>query len=117
MKIGVDICEVKRFKEKSIKFYEKIFKNDEILYAKKYKNYAEHFAGFFCAKEAIMKAIGVGIDKINVKDIEILHLKSGKAVVNLSGNAKKIFNSLNEKQIEISISHTKEFAVAFAIIY
>ena len=64
-----------------------------------------------------MKAISFDIDKINMKDIEILNLESGKAVTDLTGNAKELFNKLNEKQIEISISHSKDFAVAFAIIY
>lgn len=117
MKIGNDICEVKRFSNKEKNFYKKIFTTQEILYAEKFKNYAEHFAGFFCAKESIMKALNSGIEKINMLDVEILHLESGKPFVKLTGTAKAFFDNMLEKNIEISISHTSDFAMAFALIY
>lgn len=117
MKIGNDISEVERFVGKERTFYKKIFTTQEILYAEKFKNYAEHFAGFFCVKEAIMKALGVGIYELNMLDIEVQHLASGKAFVNLAGKAKEIFDNLSEKNIEISISHTKNFAIALAVFY
>jgi len=117
MRVGTDIVEVERFENKSITFYQKIFTKKEILYSKKYKSYAERFAGIFCTKEAVMKALGVGIYEINPLNIEVLHLKTGKAFVSLSGNAEKIFAKLNEKNIEISISHIKSVATAVAIIY
>jgi phosphopantetheine--protein transferase-like protein len=117
MRVGTDIVEVERFANKNKTFYQKIFTEKEILYSKKYKSYAERFAGIFCTKEAIMKALSVGIYEINPLNIEVLHLKTGKAFVNLTGNAEKILAKLSESNIEISISHIKSVATAVAIIY
>jgi len=117
MKVGIDICEVKRFAEKSDKFFAGIFTENEINYAKNFSNLSEHFAGFFSAKEAIMKALGVGIDKIKPIFIEILHNENKKPYVILTGSAKSIFEKLEEKNIEISISQTKDLATAIAILW
>lgn len=117
MKTGIDICEVKRFLGKNDKSLAGIFTENEIKYAKSFLSSAEHFAGFFCVKEAVMKAIGVGIDKINPLEIEVLHTEEKKPFVILTGKAKKHFDNLPEKNIEISISHTKEIATAIAVLW
>ena len=70
---------------------------------------------FKTAKEAVMKVLGAGIDKIPVRSIEVLHEDSGRPFVVLDGEAKKLFKKLKLKQIDISISHTSTLATAFAI--
>jgi len=116
LKIGTDLTEVKKFHNKKDAFYKKIFTENEINYAKKYKNYAERFAGFFCVKEATMKALGQGYDKIKFTDIEILHLECGKPFINLKETAKKSFEEQGGKKVEISISHTNDIAMAVVLI-
>lgn len=117
MKIGTDIVEVERFADKEKSFYEKIFTQQEIQYAKKFKSYSQHFAGIFCAKEAIIKMLGVGLYEINPLEIEVSHLQTGKPIIILTGKAKNIFENQNEKNIEISISHIKNFATAVALAF
>ena len=111
--LGTDIIEVDRIK-KSIdrygeKFLQKIFTKKEIEYCLKHKNSYIHFAGRFCAKESVAKAIGTGFNKdLNFLDIEIINDKSGKP---------KVFFKKEEKpNILISISHTKTIASAVAIV-
>ncbi|MDD2445421.1 MAG: holo-ACP synthase [Clostridia bacterium] len=116
MKIGTDLTEVKKFYKKKEAFYKKLFTESEINYAKKYKNYAERFAGFFCVKEATMKALGQGYDIIRFIDIETLHLECGKPFINLKETAKKSFEEQGGKKIEISISHTNDIAMAVVLI-
>ncbi|MDD4815854.1 MAG: holo-ACP synthase [Clostridia bacterium] len=117
MKVGIDICEVKRFLGKPDKFFEGIFTKNEIEYAKSFSSSAEHFAGFFCVKEAVMKALGVGVEKIKPTQIEVLHNKNKKPYAVLIGSVKNIFEKMVEKNIEISISHTQETATAIAIFW
>lgn len=106
--IGIDICDVERFKEIPFKskpgFYKKLFNDSEIKYCLKYKNYFEHFAAKFAIKEAVKKSI---LDKITMIDIDTYHVKS-KPHVRL--------RKLQDKYIfRVSLSHEKNLAVAVVI--
>ncbi|MFA5524397.1 MAG: holo-ACP synthase, partial [Tissierellales bacterium] len=72
-------------------------------------------AGLFAAKEAVSKALGSGISGFKWTDIEIYTESSGKPCVRLLGKAKKLADTIGISNIHISISHSKENAVAFAI--
>ncbi len=74
-------------------------------------------AGIFAAKEAISKLLGTGIGKINWKHIEILHEEEGKPYVNLYDEALKFSGQLGIDEFSLSISHEKEYAIAFATGY
>lgn len=115
MMIGIDIEEVNRFINKSEAFYIKIFTDQEIKYAKSYSYPEQHFAGMFCAKEAVMKALGCGAGRVSFSDIEICR-HNGKPFVVLYNTALQFFKNLNLNKIEISISHTKQYATAMCII-
>ena len=112
MKVGIDLVEVARFENKNQSFFQRLFSKNEIEYCTSRKNTSQSFAGHFAAKEAVMKALGAGIDTISFEDIEILHLSSGKPIVNLFGTAKTLLAQFNIKHIEISISHTDGLATA-----
>lgn len=115
--IGIDLTEVARIKKllKKDGFLQKILTEQEIEYVNQFKNKEEHIAGFFSAKEAVMKALE-DCKKIGFTQIEILHKQSGKPYVNLNGQAKQMFESLGKTQIEISISQTANFATAICQI-
>lgn len=115
MRTGVDIVDVSRFANMNQNILEGLFTANEISYCFKFRECAEHFAGCFAAKEAVMKVLGAGIDKIPIRSIEILHEESGRPFVVLSGVAKETFKKLKLKQIEISISHTSTLATAFSV--
>ena len=113
---GTDIIEINRIKE-SIEslgenFKNKIYTEKEIEYCESRKNAKfQHYAGRFAAKEAIFKAISELLDdkfEISWKDAEILNDEQGKPRVTFT-SAK-----LQEKieNIDISISHCKEYATA-----
>jgi len=106
--IGIDIVEVKRFKNKKFSknttFYKKIFSKSEIDYCNKFKSPYEHFAGKFAIKEAVIKSIN---DKISFSDIEINYKKS-KPQIKL-----KKFNS--KYSFIVSISHEQKYAIAVVL--
>lgn len=118
--IGNDIIEIERI-EKAISkegFKDKIYTQRELENIKKRGNRAETYAGVFSAKEAISKAIGTGVREFSLTDLEILNDDLGKPYVVVSEKLDKIIKSKKENyQIEISISHSKKYATAMAIIF
>ena len=117
---GVDIIKVDRIR-KILKrpykdaFLKKIFNTEEIEYFKSNKYDAKSISGYFAVKEAIMKTLKKGMDKTSFKDITILKTEDNCPYIKLQGNAKKYMKENNIKDFKISISHEKEYAIAFVI--
>ena len=110
--VGVDIIEVARV-QKSLenpKFVSRIYLPSEIEYCKKYKEYAQHFAGMFACKEAVMKALKTAGGYF--LDIEITHQENGAPKIVLHGKLAQMFES---EKLDISISHIKDNAIAMCI--
>ena len=110
--IGIDIIEIDRI-QKAIDrwgegFLKHVFNDEEIEYALKRKFPTQHYAARFAAKEAIYKAFG-SYKTLGWKDMTILNDENGRPYCRLKD--KKIKN-----KILLSISHTKNYAVANAII-
>lgn len=115
---GVDIVEIKRIKEildKNPRFLSRNFSEEENLLFQEKQMKIETIAAGFAAKEAISKAMGTGIRGFNLIDIVVLRNELGKPIVLLKGNAKKTADTLGITSIELSISHSNDYAVAFAI--
>lgn len=118
IKCGIDIIEIARIQE-SIertegKFLERVYTKPEIEYCEsKNKAKYQHYAARFAAKEAFFKAISENFDnyKITWKDIEITNDIKGRPKVELL--QKEIPGIEN---IDISISHCKEYAIANVVI-
>ena len=114
--IGIDIVEIERI-ESAIKQWDKRFLNRIYTQAEletchgKIASLATHFAG----KEAVMKALGTGTKGIGWREIEILPNSNGKPLVQLHGTAKARARKLNLTKFSISLSDTKQYAVAAAI--
>ena len=115
--IGTDIIEIDRI-ERAIKnnknFINKIFTKKEIEMFNKRNMRSEVIAGNFAAKEAISKALGTGIRGFSLKDIEVLRDEIGKPVEHLNNVIENINNK--KYRLNISISHNKTSAIAFAIL-
>lgn len=116
--IGIDIIEIERIEKailKNNRFIDRIFTSNEHEIFRNKNFLPQTIAGFFAAKEAVSKALGTGIGKINWKDIEIFKDDAGKPYVKLHNNALQIAYSKNIDNVLLSISHSKENAVAQAI--
>lgn len=116
---GVDIVKVSRIEDLMNKnkndFLNRVFTKKEIEYIEERNNSPQTVAGLFAAKEAISKLLGTGIGKVNFKHIEIVHDKRGRPCVLLHDKGEEISKELNIKYIQISISHEREYAIAFAV--
>ncbi|MDD5456176.1 MAG: holo-ACP synthase [Candidatus Margulisbacteria bacterium] len=116
--IGIDIVEISRLKAliKDRGFLDKVYTDEEIEYCGSAKSdhlKASRFANRFAAKEAIFKAVDK-LDALYWKEIQILNEPSGKPVVTFSGKTKKVMQE-NKLNIELSLSHSRQFAVAAAM--
>jgi len=115
IKCGTDIIEISRIKDSILRngdiFINKIFTEDEIAYCEsKGKQKYQHYAARFSAKEAAFKAISESLEnkyELDWKDYEILSDSNGKPHIKIKG-----INMENIEDIDISLSHCKEYAVA-----
>ena len=125
--IGVDVVEITRIKKLYSKFdnrfIRKIFTVQEIKYCESFniENRIAKYAKRFAAKEAVVKALGIGFTKgISFHDIEILNNSLGKPYFTISGRALEYLHSLIisgcTAKKHLSISDTKELAQAFVVI-
>lgn len=116
---GTDIIEIDRVKkaidEMQDKFLNKIFSKEEISYCEKHgDNKYEHYAARFAVKEATFKATNKIIkqDTLDWKKFLVVNLDGGKPLIKIKDEV------LKEKivDIDISISHCKDYAMATTVI-
>jgi len=113
---GVDLVEIARI-AKAIerpKFREKIYTPQEREFLK--DRSAQSWAARFAAKEAVMKALGRGWQQgVSFQNVEIRSNEWGQPSVYLLGEAQKIAQNLGVTRFTISLSHSKELAIAYVI--
>ena len=112
--IGVDIIEIARIRQAIARwgdrFLNRVYTEPELkLYHSKFSSLAARFAG----KEAVMKLLGTGRTGIGWREIETLSHPGGRPLVNLYGRARMKAAKLGVTEVIITISHSKEYAVAF----
>ncbi|GIP63154.1 holo-ACP synthase [Virgibacillus pantothenticus] len=124
MDIGIDLSQISEFKHiiKSAKYKQFLYTERELLQVNDYslEKKIESLVGKFCAKEAVVKALGTGFlsnDLIKWKDIEILKRENGNPFVLLYNNAQILFNSKGYTDIKVTITHKKDYAISFALLY
>ncbi len=118
---GIDIAEVDRIRESihrfGDRFVQRVFTPGEIAYVERKANRYERYAARFAAKEAGMKAIGTGWRRgVRWQDFEVANLPSGKPTLRLHGVAAKFAERLGVKAIALSLTHTKDVAMAHVIL-
>jgi holo-[acyl-carrier protein] synthase len=117
--IGIDLVEVSRFQagEASESFLSKVFTPQELADCQAVAAVAEKLAGRFAAKEAGMKALGSGLRQgIHFKDIEVVTDERGAPSLLLYGKAQELAAALGVCHLHVSISHTREHAVAMVLL-
>ncbi len=118
---GIDIVEVFRIKDAinkwGMNFLTKVFTDREIKYSTSKRFAPQHFAARFAAKEAVLKAFGVGKQfPLNWTHIEVLNDKEGKPIISFRGDALKLKKQKKVDDVVVSMSHSKNYAVANVIL-
>ena len=112
--IGIDIEDIERFKSLSPHLIERVYTKSEVEYCCSRVDSHIHFAGIWCVKEAVVKALSDL--NLAVSEIEVLHKSSGAPYINVTLGLQQYFNKHQIKNIHISISHTKTTAIAIAML-
>ena len=114
--IGVDIIEtgrvaqsIERFGER---FLQRVYTEQELTYCHRQ---AGSLAARWAAKEATAKALGTGIGHVSWQEIEVVCELKGRPTLRLYGAAADLAARLGISEFAISLSHTKDYAVAFVI--
>lgn len=118
--IGIDVVEVARIaaaiERHGEPFLNRIFTAAERGYCASRKQSPLHFAARFAAKEAVAKALGTGIgSQAGWLDLEVIHHPSGAPKIRLAGPAASFATTRGITEVQISLSHAREYAAANAI--
>ena len=113
--IGIDIIEIARIKKAITRwgdiFLRRVYTDAEL---ERYRKKPASLAARFACKEAVMKLLGTGRNGVRWREIETLSHPSGKPLLNLYGGAQSQANKLGITEIAVSLSHSKEYAIAYA---
>lgn len=118
--IGTDIIEVQRIEEMIHRhdetFLQRVYTPAEVEYCSDRKAAGQHYAGRWAAKEAALKALGTGWARgIKWTDIEVSNEPGGRPLLTLHGAALDYASQLGIRDMKISISHCKSYAVAYVV--
>jgi len=119
--LGVDLVRIGRFEKLldsgKTAVIERIFTRAERDYALARKFPAPHLAARFAAKEAFLKALGLGLrDGLSWQDLEVVRDQFGKPSLVLSGRALELFRERGATALHLSYSHDGDYATATVIL-
>jgi holo-[acyl-carrier protein] synthase len=116
--VGVDLCEVDRMREvlaRTPGFAARVFTDGERAYCdRRRRDPAERYAARFAAKEAVLKAMGLGIGACGMREIEVVRARSGAPAVALHGRAAELAAERGVTGWHLTLSHTATMAIASA---
>lgn len=117
--LGIDLVEVPRFREviaRTPSMVDRLFTEGERAYAHRQQDPAPRLAVRFAAKEAVMKALGVGLGAMELRSIEVTRdEESGQPALELHGRAQELASDRGVHEWRLSLSHTELMAQATAI--
>lgn len=119
--IGIDLCQISRIERAEAltgRFLQSYFTEEERAYiCDRGKVGMQSAAAFFAAKEALLKAMGLGIGRgVQLKDIGVSHTETGAPYYCLRGTAEARFLELGGGTPFLSLTHEKDFAAAVCVI-
>jgi holo-[acyl-carrier protein] synthase len=116
--VGVDLCEVGRIRrtlERTPGFVDRVYTQAEQGYCRSANDPTARFAVRFAAKEAVLKALGVGLGACPLRDIEVVRDTSGAPSLVLHGAAATLAAERGVTAWQISLTHTATMAEAVVI--
>lgn len=116
--IGVDAVEIDRFRrslERTPSMKSRIFTSEELEYVEPHVDPTASLAARFATREAVMKAMGVGLGAFEFHDVWVQRAESGRPTLAVTGRAQQIANELGVTDWHLSITHTDSTAIAYVI--
>jgi holo-[acyl-carrier protein] synthase len=116
LSVGVDVIEIDRvqsvLRRHPQRFLSRVYTAGEVKHC---RGRVSELAARFAAKEAVMKALGTGVRGIGWREIEVLPNRRGNPLVLLHGNAQMRAETLGLSTIDVSLSHSRHYAVASVV--
>lgn len=119
LETGIDLIEVERVEQAIAqygeRFLNRVYTAQELEYC---RGRPHELAARFAAKEALSKLLGVGIqhpDGVHWREIEVVSGKRGKPSVKLTGRAAQRAKKLGFKKFSLSLSHSRDHAIALVV--
>ena len=116
--LGTDLVEVARFRasmQRTVTLADRLFSPAERTYASEQHDPAKSLAARFAAKEAVMKALGVGLGDFDFHDVEVVRHESGAPSLEVRGRAHELARERGVTGWLVSLSHTESTAMAVVI--
>lgn len=116
--IGVDLCEVERMRaalDRTPRLRTRLFTEAEQAYCDERRDPTERYAARFAAKEAVLKAMGLGVGACKWREIEVARAESGAPSVVLHGGARQLADERGIGAWRLTMTHTHRVAEAIAV--
>jgi holo-[acyl-carrier protein] synthase len=116
--LGTDLVEIDRFRlalDRRAGLPERLFSDEERAYAFRHRDPAPSLAARFAAKEAVMKALGVGLWKFKLRDVEVARRTGGAPELVLYGKAAALASERGVASWHLSLTHSDSMAMAVAV--
>ena len=116
--VGVDAVEIDRFRrslERTPSMKTRLFTSEELEYVEPHDDPTASLAARFAAREAVMKAMGVGLGAFEFHDVWVQRAESGRPTLAVTGRAEQIAYDLGVTDWHLSITHTDSTAIAYVI--
>jgi holo-[acyl-carrier protein] synthase len=116
--VGVDVVDIDRFRRVLARrpaMHDRLFTTAELDYARAAGDDVPRLAARFAAKEAVMKALGVGLGAFSFKDVEVERHPSGAPSLVVRGGAESLAAERGVARWHLSLSHTDHVATAIAV--
>lgn len=116
--VGVDAVDVPRLRKvigRTPGVERRLFSEAERAYAARFRDPAKRLAALFAAKEAAMKALGVGLGAFKLTDVEVVRRRTGAPEIALAGSAALLADQVGVERWHLSLTHSDTVAVAVVI--
>jgi len=117
--IGIDTVEVARFRDviaRTPTITERLFTDRERAYAARFRDGAPRLAARFAAKEAAMKALGVGLGAFGFHDVEVVNAEGGAPSLVVTGVALSLADERGVTSWRVSLTHSALVAEAVVVV-
>ena len=114
--IGIDAVEIERFRqalERTASLKDRLFTAEELSYVQPQVDPSASLAARFAAREAVMKALGVGLGAFDFHDVSVCRASSGQPDLLVVGRAQQLATDQGITHWHLSLTHTESIAIAY----